>query len=505
MKGIKQEMNIENLPIPVTIERTSIILKQLKYCICKIIMGKGHGTGFFCKINSNILFNKKNDIFNYKTFLITNYHVINKDIIESNNNKILFTLYDDNYNRVLNLDESRLTYFNKNLDIAIISIHHADEIKYFLDLDYSIFKEKAEEFYKNKSIYNISYPKNEQASVSYGLLKEVTSYKMLHMCSTDRGSSGSPILNLKNNKVIGLHIGSYNDSSNFGLFLKNPIFDFIKNNINYFNSNINNSNANSILSIRSIKSNEISSTQSSNVVNGIERSISHRNLFYNNHNFVGNNKTNKANTIEIKLLALKEDINNKIYFLNKSKEINKKNIEVYINNEKTKEFKKYIKPEEERIYTIKLLFKQNITDCIGMFQDCKNITSIDLSNLVTENVKDMSYMFNNCTKLTNITLTSFNTKNVFKMKNMFCFCTKLRKITGLSSFNTSNVIDMHEMFYGCESLIDLNLSSFDFTNVNDLKFMLFKCKSLKKLTIRKNFYDRIIMEINTYIGEIKCI
>ena len=58
------------------------------------------------------------------------------------------------------------------------------------------------------------------------------------------------------------------------------------------------------------------------MVNGIERSISHPNLFYNNHNFVGNNKTNKANTIEIKLLALKEDINNKIYFLNKSKEIN---------------------------------------------------------------------------------------------------------------------------------------------------------------------------------------
>jgi len=50
MKGIKQEMNIENLPIPVTIERTSIILKQLKYCICKIVMGKGHGTGFFVKL-----------------------------------------------------------------------------------------------------------------------------------------------------------------------------------------------------------------------------------------------------------------------------------------------------------------------------------------------------------------------------------------------------------------------------------------------------------------------
>jgi len=422
--------------------------------------------------------------------------VINKDIIESNNNKILFTLYDDNYNRVLNLDESRLTYFSKNIDIAIIEIMNTDDIKYFLELDSGIFKEKSEEFYKNKSIYNISYPKNEQASVSYGLLKEVKNYHMLHMCSTDSGSSGSPILNLKNNRVIGLHIGSFDISSNIGIFLKKIIFDFIQNNINYFNSNINN-NSNSILSFRSIKSNEISSVKPSNAVNIIERSISHPNLFYN--------KTKKNNTIEIRLLALKEDINNKIYFLNKSKEINENSVEVYINNEKTKNFKKYIKPEEERIYIIKLLFKQNITDCAEMFKDCKNIISIDLSNLETEKVKDMSYMFNNCTKLLTINLTYFNTKNVFKMKNMFCFCTKLGKITGLSSFNTSNVIDMHEMFYGCESLRSLNLSSFDFTNVIDLKFMLFKCRSLKKLAIRNDFRERIIMESDTNIGEINSI
>ena len=502
MKGIKQEMNIENLPIPVTIERTSIILKQLKYSICKIVTKDGHGTGFFCKINSNILFNKNYNMFNYKTFLITNHHIINKDSIKNNNNKILFTLHDDQINRVIFLDENRKTYFNEEIDISIIEINNTDEIKYFLELDYGIFKEEAQEFYKNKSIYNISYPKNEQASVSYGLLKEVKTYQMLHMCSTDSGSSGSPILNLKNNRVIGLHIGNYDESSNIGIFLRKPIFDFIQSNINYFN---NYTNIGSILSFRSIKSNEIPSIQSSNEFNYLDRSISHPNLFYNNYNFAGNNKANKTNSIEIKLLALKEDIKNKVYFLNQSKEINEKNIEVYINNIKTKKFKKYIRPEEERTYTIKLLFKQNITNCIEMFQDCKNITSIDLSNLKTENVKDMSYMFNNCTKLLTINLTSFNTQNVFKMKNMFCFCTKLSQITGLSYFNTSNVIDMHEMFFGCESLTNLNLSSFDFTNANDIKYMLFKCKNLKKLTIRKNFHDRIIKEINTNISEIKCI
>ena len=249
MNGIKKEINIEKFPIPVSIERTSTILKQMKYSICKIITKEGHGTGFFCKINPK-LFNKNKNIFNYKVFLITNYHIINKDNII--NNQIIFTLYDDQIYRVLNFDVNRITYFNKDFDIAIIEIKNTDEIKYFLELDDGIFKEKSQEFYKGKSIYNISYPKNESVSVSYGILNNLDENKMIHKCSTDNGSSGSPILNLKNNKVIGIHVGSYENSSklsntsnpnnpensnnpydsfNIGIFLKKPIIDFIQKNI----------------------------------------------------------------------------------------------------------------------------------------------------------------------------------------------------------------------------------------------------------------------------------
>ena len=513
MNGIKKEINIENFPIPVSIERTSTILKQMKYSICKIITKEGHGTGFFCKINPK-LFNKNKNIFNYKVFLITNYHIINKDNII--NNQIIFTLYDDQIYRVLNFDVNRKTYFNKDFDIAIIEIKNTDEIKYFLELDDGIFKEKSQEFYKRKSIYNISYPKNESVSVSYGILNHLNENKMIHKCSTDNGSSGSPILNLKNNKVIGIHVGSYENSSklsntsnpnnpensnnpydsfNIGIFLKKPIIDFIQKNIDYFNNNIG-----SIVSIKSPYSSEISSSRSSNIYNSIKGSASQPNLFYNNQ------KCLNTNTIEIKLLALEKDLKQKIYFLNETKEIKyEQNIEVYINNVKTEKFKKYFRPQQIEAYTIKLSFKQNITDCNGMFQDCKNITSIDLSNFQTENVTDMSYMFNNCTNLITINLSSFKTQNVIKMTNMFCFCTKLNTINGLSSFNTSNVTDMHEMFFGCESLTSLDLSSFDFTNAIDIKYMLYKCKCLKKLVLRKYFIDRVIRESNSYIGEIKIV
>ena len=498
--------------------------------ICKIIIKGGHGTGFFCKINLNNILKKSKDIFNFKTFLITNYHVINKDNIE--NNKIIFSLYDDEINKVLILDENRKTYFNTNYDIAIIEIKNTDEIKYFLELDDGIFKEESQKFYTGKSIYNISYPKNEQASVSYGILNNFNGNKMSHKCSTDNGSSGSPILNLKNNKVIGIHIGGFDNSNNqsnsndsdnssiltnpnnsnnefnVGTFLKNPIIDFVQNNIKYFKHHTNNNsdnNTNSIQSFRNIHSHEIPSvnvqfSNLSNYTGKMEHSESHPNLFSYNHKFGYKNEAYKANTIEIKLLARKEDIKNKTFFLNESKEFKyEKDIEVIIDNQKTKKFKKYMRPQHEGIYTINLLFKQNITDCSEMFQDCKNIISIDLSNLITKDVTDMSYMFNNCSNLLNIKLNSFETQNVIKMKNMFCFCTKLNEINGLSSFNTSNVIDMHEMFFGCESLTKLNLYYFDFTNVVDIKYMLFKCKRLKRLFIKDNFRDRVIRESNAVL------
>ena len=41
-----------------------------------------------------------------------------------------------------------------------------------------------------------------------------------------------------------------------------------------------------------------------------------------------------------------------------------------------------------------------VTNMLGMFWDCKYLTSLDLSSFNTANVTDMGYMFRNCTLLT---------------------------------------------------------------------------------------------------------
>ena len=58
-----------------------------------------------------------------------------------------------------------------------------------------------------ETIYILQYPLGDKAFVSYGIIKsieEINEYNFNHICSTNEGSSGSPILN-KDNKVIGIH------------------------------------------------------------------------------------------------------------------------------------------------------------------------------------------------------------------------------------------------------------------------------------------------------------
>ena len=77
------------------------------------------------------------------------------------------------------------------------------------------------------------YSKEGRACVSYGILKEITDFNLFHLCSTEKGSSGSPILNMESNKVIGIHKeGFINFNFNKGTFLKIPIEEF-KNNVKF--------------------------------------------------------------------------------------------------------------------------------------------------------------------------------------------------------------------------------------------------------------------------------
>ena len=216
---MEQEKKIKNSPDPVNIAGTKAILEQMMNCICKIKIKGATGTGFFCKIPLGT-----NETLNV---LMTNYHVLDEKYYKDNK-EINLLVNDEDKAYEINLLIKRKTYFNKDYDIAIIELKEEDGIKNFLELDENLFKDKENIFYEDKSLYVLQYPNGKNACVSYGLLINIEKNDIKHTCSTEKGSSGSPILNLENNKVIGIHKEAGLSTFNFnkGTLLKFPINDF---------------------------------------------------------------------------------------------------------------------------------------------------------------------------------------------------------------------------------------------------------------------------------------
>mgnify|MGYP002624971195 CR=1 FL=1 len=108
-----------------------------------------------------------------------------------------------------------------------------DGIKNYLELDDNI-RNKSNIAFIGKSIYILHFPGSEKVAVSYGIIKEENkNYDFNHLCCTGNGSSGSPIIDLSNNKVIGIHkMASKRFDYNIGLFIKYAINEFNKQNYN---------------------------------------------------------------------------------------------------------------------------------------------------------------------------------------------------------------------------------------------------------------------------------
>ena len=216
---MKDQYKIEDLIEPVTILGTKKILNQLMHCICQIKIKGEFGTGFFCQIPY------KNETIKV---LMTNYHVLNENDLKENK-KIKLLINDEKEYIIIDLEIERKKYFNKDYDIAIIELKDKDKIKDYLELDDNLFKVYSELFYINKSIYTLQYSNGKNACVSYGLLNNIDNYNIMDKCFINY-SFGSPILNLQNNKLIGIQTKSSNHIDIMGTLLKLPLQDFINKN-----------------------------------------------------------------------------------------------------------------------------------------------------------------------------------------------------------------------------------------------------------------------------------
>ena len=135
----------------------------------------------------------------------------------------------------------------------------------------------------------------------------------------------------------------------------------------------------------------------------------------------------------------------------------------------------------ETISNIENLNTANVTNMTSMFDNCQNLSSLNLSKFNTENVTNMSYMFDNCQNLSSLDLSKFNTAKVTNMSAMFTHCQNLSSLD-LSKFNTANVTDMSWMFSDCQ-LSSLDLSNFNTEKVWKMYNMFSFCQKLSSLNL----------------------
>ena len=138
--------------------------------------------------------------------------------------------------------------------------------------------------------------------------------------------------------------------------------------------------------------------------------------------------------------------------------------------------------------TVEASFKgsntSNVANMAYMFNDCNNLTSLDLSSFNTSKVTNMNNMFQGCNGLTELDVSKFDTSKVTNMNNMFSNCNGLTSLN-LSNFDTSKVTNMNNMFQSCSGLTLLDLSSFNTTNVTSMTYMFYYCSGLTSLDLSR--------------------
>ena len=194
--------------------------------ICKIKINEennSYDSGFFCKIpftkNKNYLL----------PVLITNYHVLPKNMIKPGAN-IKLILQNDI--KIISINLSRKIWINENMDFSIIEIIDIDKIDDFFYLDDNIFKNTyTNQNYIGKNVIIYGMNRIGKIKFSNGKIEKINHFSFAYNCNTYPGCSGGCIVNQNNNCVIGIHRGEKKTKKekvrNAGIFIWN-IINYIK-------------------------------------------------------------------------------------------------------------------------------------------------------------------------------------------------------------------------------------------------------------------------------------
>ena len=185
------------------IMKSKIFLEKIEKSICQVVKDKEYGIGFFCKIKYP---NKLNEIY----CLITNNHIITKDMLINNKN---IEIILNNKNIKISLDLSRKIWANIEIDFTCIELLKEDNIIEIInpfEIDDNCYNSNDNiKEYDKRGIVIPSLGIKKELEFTKGFvyyIKNKENKKLIyHNCNIKSGYSYGPIILLNNLKIIGIN------------------------------------------------------------------------------------------------------------------------------------------------------------------------------------------------------------------------------------------------------------------------------------------------------------
>ena len=151
--------------------------------------------------------------------LITNHHILNYKILKQVEISLNFFL--ENKKLVLDLKKKHFIFSDPFIDITFIELENQE----LEELGINCLEIQEEEFLISKGLTDSVQNPNGILSFAQGKILKRWGFNLYHSINTIDGSSGSPLVLTKNNKVIGVHKSGvkqsqYNIATNIQVIIK---------------------------------------------------------------------------------------------------------------------------------------------------------------------------------------------------------------------------------------------------------------------------------------------
>lgn len=136
---------------------------------------------------------------------------------------------------------------------------------------------------------------------------------------------------------------------------------------------------------------------------------------------------------------------------------------------------------------------EKTTTIAGLFNYCRALQSVDLTNWNVSSVENMINLCQECKVLSSIgNLTNWDVSKVVSTRFMFSQCLLLEDIGNISNWNISSLTEIRGMFQQAEKMKNPGIDNWNTSNIKDMGFVFWGCRQFGTLDLSKWDVSKVI-------------